>query len=80
MKLGLDIEDIKNMKKSSLKRILNKAILNKAIQRLNALKENHSKVKGIIHSKLKMQKIILSQIDIEYPEKNHRWYSKWEAE
>ena len=55
LKLGLNMEDIKNMKKSSLKRTLNKAILDKAMQRLNTLKENHSKVKGITHSKLKMQ-------------------------
>ena len=38
-----------------MKRILNKAVVNRALQRLNALKEKHSKVVKLKHSTLKMQ-------------------------
>ena len=51
----MNFEDIKNSKKGSMKRILNKAVLNKALQRLNNMKEKHSKVVNLNHSTLKMQ-------------------------
>ena len=55
MKIGLSFEDIKNFKKGSLESILNKAIINRALQRLNTLKEKHSKVATLNHLTLKMQ-------------------------
>ena len=61
LRLEISIEDIKVMKKSCLKRILNKAIESKAIQRLNMIKGNHSKVRNISHVKLKMQNYLKSK-------------------
>ena len=55
LKIGLSFEEIKNFKKVSLKRMLNKAVINRALQRLNTLKEKHSKVAKLNHSTLKMQ-------------------------
>ena len=43
------------MKKSTLKRLLDQATSKMALQRLNELKENHSKVQHISHKKIKMQ-------------------------
>ena len=51
----LNKEEIRSMKKTELKRIVNKAITEKAFQRLSGLKENHSKVKNLIYSDFKMQ-------------------------
>ena len=51
----LNKEEIRSMKKTELKRIVNKAITEKAFQRLSRLEENHSKVKNLIYSDFKMQ-------------------------
>ena len=55
LKLELDIENIKTYTKPTLKILLNKAISIKVMKRLNTLKENHSKVRNISHTSLKMQ-------------------------
>ena len=55
IRMEQNIEEIKLMKKTTLKRIVNKAITEKAFERLIGLKENHSKVKHIIYSDFEMQ-------------------------
>ena len=49
------LEEIKKMKKMTLKRMLNKAITKKSFERLIAMKEKHSKLKNVTYSNLKMQ-------------------------
>ena len=71
LKLNVNIENIQVLKKSALKRILNKAILNMALKRLNALKQKHSKVQNLSHEKLKMQ---------NYLKANKHKISKYESE
>ena len=46
------------MKKSKLKFELHKLIKESAFQELSKLKENHTKVKHIVHKKLEMQKYL----------------------
>ena len=55
--LGLEetFQEIRNMKKSTLKRMLNIAITKKAFERLLEMKEKHSKLKNVKYSNLKMQ-------------------------
>ena len=48
-------EEIKQFKKGSLKRTLNVAVSKRALQRLNKIKEKHSKVINLNYSQLKMQ-------------------------
>ena len=48
-------KEIKNMKKSTLKRMLNKAISKRAFERLIEMKEKHSKLDNLKYSNLKMQ-------------------------
>ena len=55
LKIELNFDEIKKMSKASMKRLLNEAIDRKALQRLNIMKGNHSKVMKINHTKLKMQ-------------------------
>ena len=60
LKLNLSIEDIKEMKKSKLKVILNKSINEKAFEDLVKKRENHSKVINMKHKKLEMQRYLKS--------------------
>ena len=55
LKIELNFDEIKKMSKASMKRLLNEAIVRKALQRLNIMKGNHSKVMNINHTNLKMQ-------------------------
>ena len=65
------MNEIKELKKNKLKRIMNKAIMNKAFERLMKLKESHSKVRNLAFSNLKMQnyfkpsRVVISKNDIE---------------
>ena len=52
LKLNLSLEELKETKKNKLKNILNKTVLEEAFERLNKMKENHSKVMHIKHYKL----------------------------
>ena len=71
--LGIEqtMNEIKELKKNKLKRIMNKAIMNKAFERLMKLKESHSKVRNLAFSNLKMQnyfkpsRVVISKNDIE---------------
>ena len=60
LKLNLSLEELKETKKPKLKKILNKTVLEEAFERLNKMKENHSKVMHIKHYKLEMQKYLKS--------------------
>ena len=60
LELNLNLDDVKEMKKSKLKTILNKAVKEKTFERLNKLKENHSKVSHLKHYKLEMQRYLKS--------------------
>jgi hypothetical protein len=53
--LNLSLEEIKVMKKSELKKILKKMVADVAFERLQKLKENHSKVINLKYHKLEMQ-------------------------
>ena len=53
--MDLTLEQLKEIKKSKLKSILNKAIPEKALERLNEIKKKHSKVMDLEHKELKMQ-------------------------
>ena len=55
LKLNLELEDLKKMKNSKLKLILNKAVKENAFKELEIKKESHSKVKHLKHFKLEMQ-------------------------
>ena len=71
LELEETMAEIKVLKKTTLKRILNKAIIKKAFERLMKQAENHSKSKNVKYSELKMQnylkpsRIKISQIEIE---------------
>ena len=54
--INLKLEDIKVMKKSALKIVLNRLITDKAFEELTNKKLSHSKVMNIQHKKLEMQK------------------------
>ena len=56
--INLKLEDIKVMKKSALKILLNRLITDKAFQELTNKKLSHSKVMNIQHKKLEMQKYL----------------------
>ena len=58
LKLNLDLEEIKLMKKSKLKSILNNAVKVKALEELNKIKASHSKVEKVKHNYLEMQKYL----------------------
>ena len=60
LELNLNLDDVKEMKKSKLKTILNKAVKEKTFERLNKLKVNHSKVSHLKHYKLEMQRYLKS--------------------
>ena len=56
LKLNVDFEDIKKMKKSELKKRLNNAVDEKTLNDLQNVKKSHSKVKHLKHTKLEMQR------------------------
>ena len=56
LKLKVDFEDIKKMKKSELKKRLNNAVDEKTLNDLQNVKKSHSKVKHLKHTKLEMQR------------------------
>ena len=58
LKLNLNLEEIKLMKKAKLKSILNNAVKVKALEDLNKIKASHSKVEKIKHTNLEMQKYL----------------------
>ena len=58
LKLEVNMESIKNMKKSKLKQIVKKAVQNKAFEELQKLKESHSKVQKLKYKQLEMQKYL----------------------
>ena len=51
----IGIEEIKIFQKTTLKRIMNKAITEKAFKRMLGLKDNHSKVKNLMYSYFELQ-------------------------
>ena len=53
--IELNLEELKDIKKSKLKRILKKAVDEKAFEKLTDLKNGHSKVMNLKYSKLKMR-------------------------
>ena len=57
LRINLSLDDIKELKKSELKNIVNKAV-SKAYEDLTTLKESHSKVMKVKHFKLEMQKYL----------------------
>ena len=71
LKIEKTIEEIKNTKKITLKRMINKAITEKAFNRLIGIKENHSKVRHLEYAEFKMQnylkpsKIKIKQCEIQ---------------
>ena len=68
--LVVGFEDIKMMKKSGLKIMLNEAIKKKAFVDLVQKKENHSKVMKVKHERLEMQKYLkASNFKIKIEEK-----------
>ena len=58
LKMNLEVQDIKEMKKSKLKKLLDKAVEDKAFEELQLQKGKHSKVMKLSYSKLKMQKYL----------------------
>ena len=58
LKLNLEIQEIKEMKKSKLKKLLDKAVEEKAFEELQQKKGKHTKVMNLSYSKLKMQKYL----------------------
>ena len=71
LKMEETIEEIQVMRKTMLKRIVNKAIARKAFERLICIKENHSKVKHLIYSNLKMQNYLKpSRVKVSQKEMN----------
>ena len=56
--INLSLDDIKELKKSELKNIVNKAVMDNAYEDLTKLKESHSKVMKVKHFKLEMQKYL----------------------
>ena len=60
LRINLSLDDIKELKKSELKNIVNKAVMDKAYEDLTKLKESHSKVMKVKHFKLEMQKYLKS--------------------
>ena len=71
LKIEQTFSEIKGLKKNTLKRVINKAIISKAFERLINLKENHSKVKHLAYSNLKMQnylkpsRVMITQNEIQ---------------
>ena len=55
LKLGISIDDIKDMKKSSFKRMIDERTEEKCLNDLNGIKSRHSKVVDVEHSKLQMR-------------------------
>ena len=55
LRLEVDIESIKNIKKSNLKMMVTTAIREKSFQDLEKKKKNHSKVMKVKHERLEMQ-------------------------
>ena len=60
LKLNVDMEEIKLMKKSKLKHILKNSTEEKALEELEKKKAKHSKVMNIKHKQIKMQKYLKS--------------------
>ena len=60
LRINLSLDDIKELKKSDLKNIVNKAVMDKAYEELTTLKECHFKVMKVKHFKLEMQKYLKS--------------------
>ena len=60
LRINLSLDDIKELKKSDLKNIVNKAVMDKAYGELTTLKGIHSKVMKVKHFKLEMQKYLKS--------------------
>ena len=54
----MNLEGVKQMKKSELKQILNKAVNIKALNNLQKLKKSHSKVMNVKHFKIGMQEYL----------------------
>ena len=60
LKLNLNFDEIKAMKKSSFVNLLKQSIVKKSLEELNKKKESHSKVMGLEHKFLKMKRYFLS--------------------
>ena len=58
LNMSVNLEDIKQMKKSKLKETLNKVIKENALRELTKKKESHSKVKDVKHTTLEMQRYL----------------------
>ena len=61
LEIGENLEEIKNMKKYELSKILNEKAEVKALKDLNNAKAGHSKVMKLVHLKLQMRKIFATQ-------------------
>ena len=62
LKMDLSLDEIKEMKKSKLKSLLNKAVMDNAFEELIKVKQSHSKVMKVKHFKLEMQKYLKPSI------------------
>ena len=58
LRMDDDLEQIKSIKKSKLKSLLDKKIKVKVLEELNNQKENHSKVSHLKHDSIEMQKYL----------------------
>ena len=77
LKLNVDMEEIKMMKKTKLKQILKNSTEEKALEELVKKKKKHSKVMHIKHKQIKMQKYLKSNgIKINQEEVQCRQYLK----
>ena len=60
LQLNLTLDNLKKMKKSEIKNILNKSVKQKAFEKLQKTKKSHSKVMNLKHTKLQMQSYLKS--------------------
>ena len=60
LKIEMNLEELKNMRKSALKRLLKKVVADKVFKELTDKKESHSKVMDLKHDKSKMQNYLKS--------------------
>ena len=62
LKMDLSLDEIKEIKKSKLKSLLNKAVMDNAFEKLIKVKQSYSKVMKVKHFKLEMQKYLKPSI------------------
>ena len=53
--IGLSMTEIKSMKEETFSKLVKRSIVKEALEYLNRIKQKHSKVRHIVHSKLEIQ-------------------------